>query len=465
VTLPRVRRPRVRRPRVRRPRVCRPAGELALLLVACSGSPVPKGPVSAAPLPPGQDLIEATLALDLDTFEGEGRFRLRPDPLTGEVGLATSGIELLAVTLDGDPAPPPAPGDDLRLRPASTGEPVEIEAQWLFPERSLRTADGWMADARDGASLIWPHHCPRLFPCAPSPAEGARFTLDARSDHGVVLAPGELGAEAPAYQLGVARGDYTRIDLGQSDGGVDVFAWHLPARGAAARRGTGSLVAALSFLERTLGPYPYGSALHTVEVDWGRWSWGGIEHHPMVHVATFSFSDPEVQVHEAAHAWTGDHLRIACWEDLVLSEGTTTWLAARALAAADGTDLWPLYVDEFLVPLCADPEFDTVTLPDQTCGQIDLTTHPLGGGAPYFKGACFFEEVGDLLGPARLEAAVGRFVRARGGGAARMQDLIDHLADEATAAERPGLDAAVQDWLRAPRCPADAAARCRSGRR
>ena len=449
-------------------RRARPRGRtwpLLLLGAACAGSPASKGRGPAAPLPPGQDLLEGTVHLDLDTLEGEGRFRVRPDPLTGEVGLAASGIELLSVTLDGAPQPPPAPGDDLRLRPASAADLVEIEAQWAFPERSLLTADGWMADARGGASLIWPHHCPRLFPCAPSPAEGARFALTAHSDHGVVLAPGELGAEAPAYQLGVARGDYTRLDLGQSDGGVDVFAWHLPARGAAARRGTGSLVAALSFLERTLGPYPYGSALHTVEVDWGRWSWGGIEHHPMVHVATFSFSDPEVQVHEAAHAWTGDHLRIACWEDLVLSEGTTTWLAARALAAADGTDLWPRYVDEFLVPLCADPELDTVTLPDQTCGQIDLTTHPLGGGAPYFKGACFFEEVGDLLGPARLEAAVGRFVQARGGGAARMQDLIDHLADEATPAERPGLDAAVQDWLRAPRCPADAAARCRSGLR
>jgi aminopeptidase N len=35
------------------------------------------------------------------------------------------------------------------------------------------------------------------------------------------------------------------------------------------------------------------------------------------------------QVHEAAHGWFGDGVRLRCWEDFVLSEGTASHLDAR----------------------------------------------------------------------------------------------------------------------------------------
>nr|MBA3820833.1 hypothetical protein [Deltaproteobacteria bacterium] len=42
------------------------------------------------------------------------------------------------------------------------------------------------------------------------------------------------------------------------------------------------------------------------------------------------------RAHEAAHGWFGDGVRLRCWEDFVLSEGTVSNLAARALAQVAG---------------------------------------------------------------------------------------------------------------------------------
>ena len=42
------------------------------------------------------------------------------------------------------------------------------------------------------------------------------------------------------------------------------------------------------------------------------------------------------QAHEAAHGWFGNGVRLRCWEDFVLSEGTASYLAARVLEEVAG---------------------------------------------------------------------------------------------------------------------------------
>ena len=57
-----------------------------------------------------------------------------------------------------------------------------------------------------------------------------------------------------------------------------------------------------------------------------------MEHHPFVHIGSVAIGDEETNVHESAHGWFGDGIRIACWEDFVLSEGTVSATSpARAL--------------------------------------------------------------------------------------------------------------------------------------
>ena len=74
-------------------------------------------------------------------------------------------------------------------------------------------------------------------------------------------------------------------------------------------------------------------------------------------------------MHEAAHGWFGDGIRIACWEDFVLSEGTATYLAGRALdvvAPTVGAAVWAGYASD----LAGIPGTDVVW--PQSCGAIDI---------------------------------------------------------------------------------------------
>ena len=49
-------------------------------------------------------------------------------------------------------------------------------------------------------------------------------------------------------------------------------------------------------------------------------------------------NDEVTHAHEAAHGWFGDGIRLACWEDFVLSEGTVSYLSAHVLGQVAGAD-------------------------------------------------------------------------------------------------------------------------------
>ncbi|MEO0603581.1 MAG: M1 family aminopeptidase, partial [Myxococcota bacterium] len=159
--------------------------------------------------------------------------------------------------------------------------------------------------------------------------------------------------------------------------------------------------------------------------------------------------------HEAAHGWFGNGVRIACWEDFLLAEGTTSYVAVRALEQVGGPVLWPEQV-RWLDSLCAEPR--TPVLLD-TCGMIDIVGHPIVSGLPYAKGACFFEDVGDQIGPDALDRVLADFYRAHVGGAATMRELLAELM-AAHPGQARAIDALASDWLRSPTCPADYATRC-----
>jgi aminopeptidase N len=165
-----------------------------------------------------------------------------------------------------------------------------------------------------------------------------------------------------------------------------------------------------------------------------------MEHHPFWHVGTSSLGDPVTHYHEAAHGWFGDGVRIACWEDFVLSEGTASYLAARAMAAVDGVDVWPSYQADLDAAIAAG---DTVALPS-TCNAIDLLHDPLWSDIPYMKGAFFLRAVEQQVGQAAFDAALKKFYQQHVGQAATMQQLLDTLHTET------GFDptALADGWLR-----------------
>ena len=251
----------------------------------------------------------------------------------------------------------------------------------------------------------------------------------------------------------VAVAKFTKLDLGATTKGTKISAWFLPGQDADAATGTAHLKQVFDFYEQTYGDYTFGPTAGSVSANWGPGDFGGMEHHPYWHIGMNDFKSEEVHAHEAAHGWYGDGVRIACWEDFVLSEGTVSYIAAHGLEQL-GVDVWPGYACE-LKYVC-DPAngANTIALPT-TCNAIDLLNDPLWSSVPYMKGAYFFRDVGTAIGAVVLDTALAEFYKANVGKPAKMQALIDHIKSKTDAMGQKAVDTLETTWLKTLDCPVD----------
>ncbi|MCW5807457.1 MAG: peptidase M1 [Deltaproteobacteria bacterium] len=290
--------------------------------------------------------------------------------------------------------------------------------------RQHDNADGLLPG---GSTVTWPYFCGNVFPCHAQPADGTRFSLALSGVAGdkTALYPAEIAADAPPYQLAWAVGAYAKLELGETTAGTKVAAYYLPRGKTAATTGTRHLRAVFDWYEQTLGAYSFGREVASVSVVWGEGLFGGMEHHPMWHVAVDAMSDEVTHAHEAAHGWFGDGVRIRCWEDFVLSEGTTSYLAARALSVVAGreADVWAEYRAELDAAIA---EGGAPAWP-RGCNQIDILEDKLFTNLPYMQGAFFYRDVAAVVGVDVLDAVIGRFYVAHRNRAAGMQDMIDAI--------------------------------------
>ncbi len=399
-----------------------------------------------------RDLLRTELELDLTTLTGRAVIEIADAESTG----ASFEIGDLQVTLvrdvEGNDLDFAIDGERLDVGVPDTDAPVTIAVDYLFQLHD--GFDGW--DPDPGITFLWPTFCGNLYPCHSDPADGQTFAMTVTGAGGATAVfPQEIPTDAPTYMPAVATGEYTELELGSTPAGTAVSVWHLPGEAAAAAAGTEHLVAVMGFYEETYGAYRFGDKVGTVSADWGPGAFGGMEHHPFWHVASGALDSEEVNAHEAAHGWYGNGVRIACWEDFVLSEGTVSYMAARALAE-EGVDVWDGYCSE-LQGYCGGAG-NTIALP-ATCGAIDIINDPLWSGVPYMKGAFFLREVAGLIGEAEVDAVLADFYAAHAGGAARMDQLIDALAD-ASPGDAAAINAAADGWLRELSCPASADDAC-----
>lgn len=423
---------------------------LAGLLVAACGDGATSGP-DATPLAPtmnwDRDLLSMDWSVDVTARRATATITLAPSDGAG------ASFEIGDLTIIGVSAPSEDPiafaVTDARLDlavPAATSETtVSIEYDYL-PHDAF---DGAMSS---GLTLLWPYYCGNLFPCKSGPSDGLRFTMSLTGVPGgeVAVYPETIAADSPSYMPAWAIGEYTYLDLGATASGTAVGAWYLPGGEADATAGTANLRAVFEWLETTYGPYLYGDTVASVSAPWGAGAFGGMEHHPLWHVAEGAMSSEDVHAHEAAHGWFGNGIRIACWEDFVLSEGFAAYLAARALEAVGGTTasdpIWASY-GRRLARVTAG-----VAWPE-SCGAVDILEDNLFTDAPYMKGAHFLRALENRVGRATLDAAVSVFYMAHRGQAARMQDLLDTI--EAETGYDPTACAAA--WLRGTTVPTEPA--------
>lgn len=397
-----------------------------------------------------RDILSTDLTLDVTTLEGKATITLAPS-MSKAASFEIGDLVIASVTDADGPLNYQVNGAELDVGVPSGAGPTSLTVSYHFKPHT--NFDGWMPDS--GVTFLWPYFCGNLFPCKSAPADGLTFTMSVTGvpDGLSAVYPMSIPADAPSYMPAIAVGKYTKVDLGKTAAGTSLVAYPLPGQEADTAMGTAHLVAVFDFYEKTYGAYTFGKTAGSVSANWGPGDYGGMEHHPLWHVGMNDFKDEETHAHEAAHGWYGDGVRIACWEDFVLSEGTVSYMAAHALESL-GVDVWPAYACE-LQYVC-DPAnmANTIALPS-TCNAIDLLNDPLWSSVPYMKGAYFFREVGKAIGADVLDQALAAFYQANVNKAAKMTALIDLIKSKTDAAGKTKVDALVKSWLLDFDCPVD----------
>ena len=380
------------------------------------------------------NIAAPNLDVDLETHTAVATVELERN---GHVALEVGGLTIAGVTDDrGNRRYTIVDG---KLRVSHVRGPLVISYE--FAPHS--NADGLLPG---GSTVIWPYHCGNLFPCHSQPADGTTFTLalDGVPAGKTAVYPASIDAEAPPYMLAWAVGAYGKAHLGTTEAGTRVGVHWLPGGETAARAGTKNLVGVMDWFETNLGPYAFGDEVAAVSVVWGEGLYGGMEHHPYWHVAKDAMSDEVTQAHEAAHGWFGDAVRIRCWEDFVLSEGTVSYLSARALGqvagAAKEAQIWADYQDELDAAIA---EGGAPAWP-QGCNQIDIIADRLFTNLPYMQGAFFYKDVADAVGADVLDGVIARFYQRYKNKPAGMQDMVDAIKAETGFDPKPIVDARLR---------------------
>ncbi|MDC3958173.1 M1 family metallopeptidase [Polyangium jinanense] len=413
------------------------------LLAGCGdgGEGPEPGPIPVAPTENlDRDILSTALALDVTAMTGEATIDLAPAGKPG-ASFEVAGLVIQSVEDASGQLEYAVQDGRLDVGVKESAENTTLQIKYAFTTQ--KNFDGYLAEE---LTFLWPRFCGNLFPCKSVPSEGVKFemTLSGVPMGKDAVFPAEIPADAPTYMPAFALGEYTHVALGTTTAGTKVSVYHLPGEEAAATEGTKDLAAVFDWLEKTYGAYSFGGEVGSVSAKWGPGAYGGMEHHPYWHVGSDSMNDPVTHAHEAAHGWFGNGVRIACWEDFVLSEGTVSYLAARGLEAVGGTAVGEAIWSDYQTQLDAViMEQDTVLMLD-TCNTIDLITHPLWSTVTYMKGAFFYRAVEAQVGRDKLDAALAKFYGTFKNRAARMQDMIDTIEAETGA----DISVHVNGWLK-----------------
>jgi aminopeptidase N len=418
---------------------------------ACGDDPAlpPDAPGPIEPTAnPAREILDTKLAFDVTALTGTASITFAASDSPGAT-LETGDLVIERVEMNGtELAHAAGPGTgmtastlDLALPPSDV--PLVVDIAFRYKHHT-----GFQGAHPNGYTLLWPYYCGNLFPCHSRPDDGLTMSLELTGVPAdkVAVYPTTL-SEAPSYQLAWSIDAYTETTLGTTTAGTEIAVWHRESELTAAQTGTTNLVAVFDWLEKTLGPYRFGKKAGSVSVRWGTGALGGMEHHPMWHVASGALAGQEVHAHEAAHGWYGDGIRIACWEDFVLSEGTTTYLAGRALdvvAPSVGAQIWTGYTNDLARIPGTEPVWP------EGCNEIDILDDGLFTDAPYIRGAFFYRAVALKVGADVLDDVLASFYRTYAGKAARMSDMLDTIRAET------GYDptTCAEMWLRSTTKPA-----------
>ena len=200
----------------------------------------------------------------------------------------------------------------------------------------------------------------------------------------------------------------------------------------------------IDFLAGVFGPYPFASAGGIVD-DFEELQFALETQTRPVYAAAFFFdsiSGDLVVVHELAHQWTGDLLRLDTWQHIWLNEGFATyaewlWLEHEGLATPQ-----EVFDD---VAANAPPEFWETTI-----GDPGADVAALFDIAVYYRGAMTLQALRQTVGDDVFFDILEEWVASQAGDTVTTDEFIA-LAEKMSGMQ---LDDLFETWLFTPEKPA-----------
>jgi aminopeptidase N len=389
------------------------------------------------------------------------------------------GLEVRSVTVDVDKATWSRDGQELTITPEHSlrggrefttvvsydGVPQTIQDA-LGPSGFMHTDDGAIVAGQPHGAATW-------FPANDHPRDAASVDVTATVPEGLeaisngVLEGQETGegwttwswhAKEPmaTYLVTLAIGEFDVREY-RSDGirywdalDPDLFtldrdpATEGPSAGQVAEGALARQPEIIDFLSETFGPYPFRAAGGIVDdLPELRFSLE-TQTRPIYASAFFidSVKGDRVVVHELAHQWTGDLLRVDLWQHIWLNEGFATY-AEWLWQEREGLGTPQQVFDD--VAANAPPEFWQTTI-----GDPGPTVEELFDKAVYYRGAMTLHALRTAVGDKVFFDIVAEWVVSQAGGTVTTEEFIA-LAEKESGQD---LDALFATWLFTPEKPA-----------
>ncbi len=356
------------------------------------------------------------------------------EPVTGSLFLDTSQIEIKSAHAKGQ-----ALGWEFDERDQLLGERLHLSGlenassftltfatapearalQWL---PAVQTAGGEHPFLFSQCQAI---HARSVFPCQDTPSVRFTFTAEVEVPGALTaaLAAEQVGVEErgenkvfkfkmpqpiPSYLFAIGIGNLAFRELGPRTGVyaepelVDAAAWEFAENEE-------KIVEA----EKLLGPYLWGR--YDLLILPPSFPYGGMENPRLTFLTPTAILGTRGQTalitHELAHAWTGNLVTNATWEDFWLNEGWTTYAETRITEVLEGeevADLMAVYDEKRLLEIMERIGMDSPL----TCLKVPSEGRDPDASftiIPYYKGAFLIKELEYLIGRDRFDEFIQKY--------------------------------------------------------